>query len=201
MTSCSLWYSLYHCSHYLKVLSLQGAPVFNYLLLWGLICRHHPLSELALLRESRSLFSSLSLIVLNIKPLCSALLNRASCGTKTLCLCFEFFSYQLTNKLIFQFLQVLGAHNKTQEEMAVTLSSRWELPFLTKVLLFYIHILGRVAILNPLKADSQNPSDESCYLPGLIKLWAMDQIQPDTCISMCQGVSGTPCAPSLKHSP
>lgn len=104
-----------------KVLSLQGAPVFNYLLLWGLICRPHPLSELALPRESRSLFSSLSLVVLNIKPLFSALLNRVSCGTKTLCSFFKFFSYQLTNELIFQFLQVFGAHNEDWEEMAVTL--------------------------------------------------------------------------------
>lgn len=104
MTSCSLWYSVCHCSHYLKVRSLRATSVFNYTLLWGLICRHHPLSELALLRESRSLFSSLSLIVLNIKPLCSVLLNRASCGTETLCPCFKFFSYQLTDALISQFL-------------------------------------------------------------------------------------------------
>jgi hypothetical protein len=60
----------------------------------------------------------------------------------------------LTDELIFQFLQVLGALSKAQEDMAVTLSSGWELPFITKVLLFHIHILGKLAILNPLKVDS-----------------------------------------------
>lgn len=100
MTSCSHWYNACHCSHYPKALSLWRASVFNYILLWDLICRHHPLSELTLLRKSRPLFSRLSPVVLNIRSLSSVLLKRVSCGTKTPCSRFKFFSCKLTDELI-----------------------------------------------------------------------------------------------------
>lgn len=199
--SCSLWYSVYHCSHYLKVLSLQGASVFNCTLLWGLICRHHPLSELALLRESRSLFSSLSLIVLNIKPLCSVLLNRASCGTETLCSCFKFFSYQLTDALISQFLQVLGAH-EAQEEMSGTRFCSIQ----QDRGLFLVCILEKVTVPNHLRVDSQNPrelhltyDEKVAVFQNLPNCESWTKSKP-TLVLVCVKGLLEHCASLLKHS-
>lgn len=100
MTSCSHWYNACHCSHYLRALSLWRASVFNYILLWDLICRQPPPSELTLLGKSRPLCSRLSPVVLNIRSLCSVLWNRVSRGTQTPCSCFKFFCCKLTDELI-----------------------------------------------------------------------------------------------------
>lgn len=134
MTSCSHWYNACHWSHYLKALSLRGASVFNYILLWDLIRRHHPLSELALLRKSRLLFSRLCPVVLNIRPLSSVFLNRASCRTKTLCSCFKFFSCKLTDWTHFPVLPGLRWPQQGSEKMIgfwSVHSSRWVVFFIT----------------------------------------------------------------------